>query len=660
MLSPSTEYITEANRKVDRRSRAKVEILYTDPFVQAGNTFSSSHVNNFGDLDSAVVEDLNDQVFDTIVSTPHKWIINDGAWINNGTFYWSPATIEEAANNQVGWISDQVSDGSGDFSVPPEATVTFLSARSLSLIRIVGEPTIGQYPVDYDVYIYDSTPTELHHEVVTGNTSVESVVDVSTKSITNAKSMKLVVRKWSDADTVSKIVEFFGVISDTFYMDDIVSLDILEEMESDGGSAPIGNISCNELSLELQNIELTRSTGERVINPFFPDNASSYLAGSITPNVKIIAYLGFRLPDLTTEYVKMGSFWTTQWEINEDAFSASIVARDRMELLRNNEFVTNEILENYNLSEIAEYVLNHAKINIPLNDLEWSISSALESYTVEYCWFGKVTYMEALQKIAAACMGRVYMSRDDVVTFESYIADVVSGVPDRTISRNEYFKQTRPINSSGLKNYIAVPVSPLAPEEEAGVVHTSDDISIDSGDSTKTVTVKWGDDAVLEHSWAIKDVDGVTLVKGAEIFYPWGATLTVTKISGTSGTFKIEVSGKRLVNVQYPDEVDYDENSIKLYGKKVYRMHENNLVQSPTTAATIATAMLTSLKDPRRDTMLDLAGNPATEIGDILSIEVYSPDRVYDEFRVMRQQFKFSADGLRCQITGRRTIDYGV
>jgi len=657
--APSADFTTAANADY-REPKIKVDVLWTDPFVQSGNVVTSSNVNNFCDLDSDVVDEFISHVVDTRLSTPHKYIINDGTWINDGTFYPVPGTVADAVNNQVGWYTDGVSDSSGDFSYPQELIVTFSAERTIKELIILGEPTILQYPTSFSVYIYDSDDTVLNTETDFIGTSVETILDFTLDNILTAKYMKLVLNSWSESYTIGKIIEFFGVVTDVFYGENIVSMEILEEMESDEEDTPFGSMSCNELTIEFQNVSIERDSDD-VADPFIPENSASYLNNSITKNVRLTPSIGFAelaVSDQPIEYVSMGVFWSTEWEVSESEFSARVVARDRFELLRLNTFFDNEILYNVTLKEVAEHVLNHAKTNIPLNDLEWDIDNDLSNYTVNYVWFGKVTYFEAVKQIAAACMGRAYCNRDGKIVIESYISDSYSGAADFSIAAIDYFKQSRSMQS--VKNYVSVPVCPLAPEDGDGDIYESEEIFIGALETTVTQTVVWGDDAILDHATIITEQTDIGVVVVSETYSPSTAQITFENASGTSGTFKFKVTGKRLVpTTGIENEVAYDEDSIRLLNKQEHEASENYLIQTSGMAAIIASAMLTVLLEPWRNVQVEIPGNPCTEIGDTANIEVYSKLSVSHEFRVIRQQFMADRQGLRCMITGKKTIDIG-
>lgn len=655
MRPPPSAAFTAAANSDFRRPSLKIEALWTDPFVMSGNVVTSPNVNNFGDLDSEVVEDFLLQTANTKTATPHKYIVNDGTWINDGTWYPVPGTIEEAADNEVGWYSAEVAGTSGGFELPPEMVITFSEVRSVKQVLVAGESTLNEYPTDFNVYIYDSSTNVLNTETHFTSSTIQNLLDFTDDEIIDAKSMKLVLNAWSRGDTIGKITEFFGVIADTFYSDDIVSMDVLEEIEAEGDNPAVGNVSSNELNMEFQNVDITKD-GETVQDPFLPENTASYLKNSITPNVRLTPYIGFKLPDDSIEYVKMGVFWSTDWDVSEGDFSASVTARDRFELLRQNTFLQNEILSDVTLTEVAEYVLNKARIDIPLNDLEWSISSDLNDFTVNNVWFGEVTYFEALSQIAAACVGRAYCDRDGKIIVETYKSNQISGSEDFTIS--DHFSATREMCE--LKNYIKSPVCNLVPEEEADTVYESEEIFVRNTEADVTQNIRWDDDAVVEHEVVITEQNLITVVVINKKFYPWGAEITFFNFSGTTGSFKYKITGKKLKLSTTDTVVVTDGDSIGLYNKQEHEIPENFLVQTYEVALEIATAALSCMSNVRRDIELEVPGNPCTEPGDIASIRTYKKLNIYEEFRVIRQQFKAALQGgLSCQITGRKTIDYG-
>jgi hypothetical protein len=241
---------------------------------------------------------------------------------------------------------------------------------------------------------------------------------------------------------------------------------------------------------------------------------------------------------------------------------------------------------------------------------------------------------------------------------ESYFADMVSGTPDTTITADDYFSCDRPVKSSSIKNRVVVPASEFM-LDESGDITTTDEITMGSGDTTKDVLVEWGDDAVLEPLAVVDSEDGITVSFSTPIYYPWGCSLTATKLTGTEGTFKVKVTGKKLVLNKVTSAVAENADSIALYKKRTLELPQNFLIQTPELAQLIADNLLLSSSDANNECSVEICGNPATEIGDISNIEVYSKLSVMAEFRRVKQQFKFDG-GLRCMVTCKKTIDYGT
>ena len=355
------------------------------------------------------------------------------------------------------------------------------------------------------------------------------------------------------------------------------------------------------------------------------------------------------------------AFILTLGVIDEDSFSATVSARDRLDLLKNVDFRLDDVLENYTLKELAEVVLNHAKEHVPLADLTWSIDSELNNFTIPYAWFGKINYMEALSMIAEACLGQCYMDKDDVLIIESFQANATRSA-DHTITRHEYFTRKQPINSRDLKNHVEVLISPLQPESDVSDIKTTDDITFDSGvTDIEDYTIDWSDDAYKEVIAEIVEESGVTVSITAAAYYAWGCILSFHKDSGTSGTFKVKLTGKRFVNIEPIKITSEDTDSQRIYGKKEYIYKENFLIQDSSIGTTLATRLLESYANPRKDITVDWIGSPLYNLGDVIHVPVYTPNdtgiSVYDDFVIYSQQFTYDG-GLKCTTKARKLITF--
>lgn len=376
----------------------------------------------FQDDDSIVVSSSDenrgaqiDQIADGIISIPRKWAHLDGVMKANGTYSPAPSTVTNPDTQQVGWYGATRCDGSNVWAVDPTLTIEF-DARPILVLFVSGDDYYNEYPVDFNIKVYAGAVLE-HTEIVTGNSGLTWSKDVTVEGLNNITKMVLTIEKWSHPNRIVKISEFYSSFTQTLTGDAINSMNLLEERVIADGSLPIGNISANEIDISLNNISIDVE-GTQVIDPFFPDNPNSPYNTFLAKNKKMIPYIGFVLADGSTEYVKLGSFWSGDWRVNEQDATASVTARDRMELLRKAEHNNENLYEDKTLYFIMDSVLQHAKDNIPMDDLTWDIDNELQDYTIPYAWFPKESYFKSIKSIVEACMGQAYMSKEDVLIVE--------------------------------------------------------------------------------------------------------------------------------------------------------------------------------------------------------------------------------------------------
>ncbi len=414
MISVSPEFAT-AIKANNRQFRPRLSITWTDALIDPTIAVTSNDDNYVHPLD-------DEQAADGITVSSQKWAHLDGVLVPDGTYHPAPDDVQAAAGAQFGWYGATRCSAGATWAAPyPTLTVTFAERPALSL-AVSGDSVYNEYPVDFEINIYAAGDVLLYTETVTGNALLNWSKSIALEAINTAVKMELVIKKWSTANRVAKILEFYTPISDVYEGEDIVSVDLLEEREIADGSLPIGNISANELDIELQNIKLVRGAVS-ILDPFSFENSASYLENLLKKNRRIVAELGLVLPDTSIEYVPLGTFWSGDWKTSEKGTTASTSSRDRMELLRNAEFSTSLIYSNITLYDLMETVLNAAKINIPMPDLTWNIDVELADYSVPIAYFPRQDYFTCIKQIVEACMGQAYMNRDDIliVTGPSFV-----------------------------------------------------------------------------------------------------------------------------------------------------------------------------------------------------------------------------------------------
>jgi hypothetical protein len=181
----------------------------------------------------------------------------------------------------MGWWGSQLAGAGGTFSAPyPALTVTH-EPRPIHTLKVVGDGKRVEWPVDFTIGLYAADDTLLRTETVTGNTEVEWSMILPTPVLDVAKQV-LTITRWSHEGRQAKVLEFFTSIQETYLTGDLISFNLLEELEASQGSLPVGNISANEVTIALSN--RTRK--------FDLDNEQSPLFRLLKPNRRIRVWLG--------------------------------------------------------------------------------------------------------------------------------------------------------------------------------------------------------------------------------------------------------------------------------------------------------------------------------------------------------------------------------
>lgn len=652
MLTVSSNF-KSATTDTIRSAKAKVDFIWTDIYTDPLLTTASNSENyNIVNSRDKLGTNISKQAADSITVPKYDYSILDGTWALDNTKHLGPYTVDEIANHEIGWYSASVCNGSGVFSTYPYLTIQF-QARLITSFYLAGHSDT-QYPVDFDIYINsDASPTSS----ITGNTN--RVWQTTITPRTGCTSIKLVVKKWSAANTVAKIIEFYTIESSSFAGDDIVGLDLIEEREIRNGSSPVGNISMNEINLTLQNINV-----DGVDDPFTPGNTNSKFVNFLKANRRVNAYYGFTR-NSQTEYVRIGTFWTDDWTAKDTDYTVKVTAQDRLIFFKNTKFL-GELKQNISLYDLAVYVLELSKQQI-MSDLEYSIDTELQNIVIPVAYFDDMSYFEVLRNICEASCGTCYMSKNDVLIIESYKKNY-GGSSLLTITRDNIFSKDQPINRDDLRNVIDIEINELTLKTEDGSttvpLYTMETetapYTLDANKTDLVIELEYKDHPAYDQHLTFENIVNCSpFVNLKTIYYSWGCKLFIDNLAGTSGTFKIKITGKVYKNTvvdkyTLPTEDDVTgQNLIKEYGRKVLT-YKNPLMQSGGSYETIAQALYNSYSISRRDLTLSWRGDPSIELGDIITVNDYGSNTV--DYVVYKNKWDYDG-GLKCTTNARRVVD---
>jgi len=624
-------------------------------------------------LDGSIVVSANEnayitqnaQVVNDVEEATHKWANLDGSWKLDGTYYLCPDTADAAVNNEMGWWGKSLAGGAGVdgvFAEPYPALTVEFSARVVSALKVVGDSMREEYPVDFNIYLYDASDVLLHTEITTGNISV--IWNTTITKVSNVKKMVLEIIKWSHDGRQAKILEFFTNMSETYEGDDLFNISLLEERDISNGSLPIGNISSNELDISLFNRDRKFDAG----------NIDSKLYQMVKPNRRVRAWLGLvtgevrlamlgmaskRVSGSVAEWIPLGVFYTQDWTVPEDDVTADTTAHDRLQLLDDTYYSADEFLQDTTLYDLAVDVLTDAGLRI----VEYWVDEELKDYSVAWgCAIAKPndqSHRECLRMIVEACLGQCYMDRGNILRIEgpSYLENEKTAV-NATITWDDYFNKDNPANYTDMANYVTITTQPLVAADETSNIYTTNSDSPESimDGETKTVTVSW-DSIAINCNASLEAISGGTLPAGltisATVYKPYGADITVSGAT-VAGTFLIAVTGTVLSVKNKIDIVTSDIDSIQENRQKSYEIDDNPLIQTKEMAQKIADKCLTLSKNPRRDLELTWRGNPALMLGD--RINVPDSKTTTADFWVISNQLNWDGGELDGDTKGKKVI----
>ena len=644
-MYPVTREYSDKMKATTRRIYGKVQIDYTDPFIDQTIQVSANEEGRIS---------WENQVADAIEDIPYKYISFDGAWVLDGTWRLAPDIVEEAEEYQMGWWGSTLSGTGGVFTSPyPTLTIEF-TARPIRSLKVVGDSAREEYPVDFDINLYDGTDTLLYTESVTENNLIKWNKDIS--SVNQVEKIELVITKWSYQNRQVKISEFFTSIQETYLTDDIFLVNLLEEREISQGSLPIGNISANEIDIRLYNKDRKFDAG----------NVNSSLYQLVKTNRRIKAWLGVEI-DGSIEYVPLGTFWSGDWDVPEQELYAGTSGRDRLELLRQSTYSNSQVLQNVSLYDLAIDILE----DYGLDSTEYFVDTELQNKIVPWAYFKSKSHRAALKDVAEAGIGQVYADRDGVVRLEgpSYIQNSTTTeqnflqsqfpaefetIDAYGIGKDDYFTKSQPSKSGEMANYIIVDTQPLRPVSVAEEIYRSNNpVSISAG-ATKSLTVFYNSEPVIEAVASLEGVGANTSITDVT-YYAWGANVEINNSGATDDTCVIVIDGKPL-SIQNKERAKAeDPDSILENGELTYTYPGNHLVQTLEMAQDIADGLLASSKDPRRDIDLNWRGNPAILLADIITVPEYQRNDIDQRglFHVTKQNIEYDG-GLKTQTEGRK------
>jgi hypothetical protein len=613
---------TNVHTKMDEDARTiygKVEIVYTNPFMDSDMVITTPPTGRYT---------YPEQITDNIVQPQYKWFsLHDNKL--DGSYHPMPGNKEYS----VGWWGTELSDAEGRFATPVVIAAEFQQPRLLYELMVAGDSLLENYPVDFSIQLYDSNNLLLYEEVVTNNNQAVWHKDIP--DVQNVKKIVLTITRISKPNQVAKITEFFTNVVETYEGDKIESIHLLEELEFPSASVTLGSVSSNEIDITLDNTDGRFNLG----------NTASPLNGLLKQNRRVRAWLGVEIVPGEIEWHPLGVFWTVLWRVPDQSVWVYTTARDRLELLRQTDFVTSTVYENYSLYQLFELVLRDAGLRVD----EYYIDPSLQSIIIPYAWFDRMSHRDALQQLAGMAIVQVYCDRE----YGKVIVERTQPTPTVIYTFDDdknLFDKDFPLVWNQIANYIEVVATQWAPGAASTVLDCNEVVEILAG---QEVELTYGFSSV-----PVVNVQAPTIVADPDIqlvsytSYAWGVTLKLRNNgTGTERVTQITVQGQPLEQRSSVVAVAKDDLLIKETGK-IKATIQHDFIQTRAYAQQLADDLLNLCKNARYDIVMNTRGNIALKLGHRVVAPGHLQNVTY-EYMVKRQEINW-AGSLEATVEGQK------
>jgi len=587
--------LKELSRQTVRRPTAKVTIGWSDMSVEETKiTPTPTPPENRASISAQIVKGLGylktwafcetDDPRDSVARLNSTYTMPN---VVHGTPYSGP--------HLVGWWGNgsNISDENGYFNPRPHIKIE-LYPIPFGSFGVKGYTPNGEYPEDFDLKLTFGNGQTYTHEV-RGNSKVD-YNGVLPQVIKDVYQIDLYIIKWSHRGAFVKITAFPSIYSNIYSTDDIVSLSLLEETDGALGTLPVGNISANELTLSLQNLD----------DKYFFGNTASLLSNSTRANRRIEPALGFR----DEELISKGVFYSREWSVADQGCTASTTALDRLGLLQDVEYrglgnINNADADgestfwgSQSLYVIAMDILTDLRDSY-MNDLEFAIDKKLKQTVIPLAFFKSMSYFDVIKNIAKAGCAFAYMDSPT----DAEIALAV----ERGNTRCADILRIKPLEA-----------------------FTSSTVDVDD---VEEITMN----DIITKTASAKISNVVNIV-----------TVPYTQYELVDGKPKEVEDSTKYFTVQ-------SETSILEFGKIKFDYGDNNLIQTVNHAADIATRILTAFARTPYVYEMNTFGDVTRRVGDILEVPEYQKHGIDTRgyYAVTRIQTDFDG-GLRQTVTCRK------
>lgn len=380
----SSEAYKKAISNTIRETKAEIQFDFVD------TTAKEETVPNFST--QAVFSKGNQILNDNTKKSIKIATLEKGFWKIDGTFM--NLGYKDISNEEIGFVSDVISNDNGVFETPPIIAFNFTTTHSSIGLTLFFDDLTNNYAKKMRIKFYNNS-TLLSDKVIENN----KIRCIYANRVENYNKIEI---EFLESSLPHRRIRFldiiFGIVQ--IYEDEqIVNCNLTREFN------PFSeNIPSHELSFEIDNL----SKEFNLIN-------SSGVYAYLQKRQLVTVRMGVVLENKATEFVEMGKYYLNEWETKN--LIVTLKAKDSLSFLEE-VIYRNSTIQSKSLKEFAIEILNNANIS------EYILDDSLSTITANTS-ISETSVKELLKQIAIASNCVIFVDKSNRINITK-LKNVVS------------------------------------------------------------------------------------------------------------------------------------------------------------------------------------------------------------------------------------------
>jgi len=315
-------------------------------------------------------------------------------WALDGRFM-IPVPPKEQPELEIGWWSEAMSDGNGNFATPLVLERVFDTVQTFNTLAITFDPDGDNTCADFDVAFYDGFSTLIYKVEARGNTDT---IYRTPRAGMNILRVAITIYSTSKPRRFARILEIdYGLVL-TYTNKELFNLGLINEADHNGR-----RLMYPELNLTIHNGGLYDVLDPDTYAPYFLQRQ------------RFEYRHGLRLPDGSIEWEDCGTYHLARWRVSDARVEFRAVGRT-FEL--ENAIFFDSTFSEFTLQTLARKLFPQTDVPI--------LTPAIAGY------FGNINHRRALTYLAELSCCLVYEDRQNRVQF----LDIISEGPETVDTLN--------------------------------------------------------------------------------------------------------------------------------------------------------------------------------------------------------------------------------